>query len=138
MLFISDKILKKRTILNNLKVENAHNFYILNLKQKIFGFLHSNFDINLKLQRYFINSITIKKKKHILIKLYKKIKEFLKYSKIKEKQVRDKIQLIIKNIFTKKLLKGLQILKQDSNDMKLKQNLIKKLKEKANYLIGNN
>lgn len=138
MVFISDKILKKRTILDNLKVENAHNFYILNLKQKIFGFLLSNFEINLKLQRYYINSITIKKKKHILIKLYKKIKESLKYSKIKEKQVRDKIQLIIKNIFTKKLLKGLQILKQDSNDIKLKQNLIKKLKEKANYLIGNN
>lgn len=138
MIFISDKILKKRIILDNLKVENAHNFYILNLKQKIFGFLLSNFEINLKLQRYFINSITIKKKKHILIKLYKKIKEFLKYSKIKEKQVRDKIQLIIKKTFSKKLLKGLQILKQDSNDMKLKQNLIKKLKEKANYLIGNN
>ena len=64
MVFISDKILKKRTILDNLKVENAHNFYLLNLKQKIFGFLLSNFEINLKLQRYYINSITIKKKKY--------------------------------------------------------------------------
>jgi hypothetical protein len=138
MKYISDIIYEKKIKLENLKFENATKFYKLNIKEKIFRLLFSNYEINIKLQKYFINIFKNKRKKHIVKSLFKKIKACYKYSKLKEIEVKDKIKKTIKLNFSKKLLQALRIIKEDSNDIKLKQDLIKKLKEKASYLIGSN
>jgi hypothetical protein len=138
MKYISDIIYEKKIKLENLKFENATKFYKINIKEKIFRLLFSNYEINIKLQKYFINIFKNKRKKHIVKSLFKKIKASYKYSKFKEIEVKDKIKKTIKLNFSKKLLKALRIIKEDSNDIKLKQDLIKKLKEKASYLIGSN
>ena len=84
MKFIADNKLENKIKTEILKLEDASQFYKFNLKIKIFRFIFSNYEVNKKIQHFYINSFKTKRKKHFLKFLFIELKRCRTDSKLKE------------------------------------------------------
>jgi uncharacterized membrane-anchored protein YjiN (DUF445 family) len=98
--------------------------------------LFSNYEVNKKIQNFYLNSYKTKRKKHFLKFLFIELKSCRRDSKLKEIEVKQKLRNYRKYKIAKFLFNILTKKREESKDEKLKQDLIKKLKEKASYLLG--
>lgn len=118
-----------------IKFNNAIQFYVRNLKMKIFYFLFNNYELNIKLGNFFIKTMINKTKKIYRKMLLNKLKNNHQYLIRKEAIIRSKLKSIEKRLYEKLFLKSLKTNNDDLKMQRLKDEMIEKLKNKAKLLL---